>query len=143
MFNRSTEYALRAVIYIAKESTPQHKLGLDTIARAINSPRSYTAKILQQLTSGDGHIVSSVSGPGGGFYLTEESKNRAIIDILNAMGDYQVLDRCVLGLPVCSDANPCAMHHDYKVIKKQLIQLFEKKTIYELAADNLNLSFLK
>jgi Rrf2 family iron-sulfur cluster assembly transcriptional regulator len=60
MFNKSTEYALRAVIYIAKESTIEHKVGLDTIAQAINSPRSYTSKIMQQLTTGDGHIVSSL-----------------------------------------------------------------------------------
>ena len=44
MFNKSTEYALRAVIYIAKESTIEHKVGLDNIAQAINSPRSYTSQ---------------------------------------------------------------------------------------------------
>jgi len=143
MFNKSTEYALRAVIYIAKESTIEHKVGLDNIAKAINSPRSYTSKIMQQLTTGDGHIVSSIRGPGGGFYLTEQDKKRAIIDILRTMGEDQMLDRCVLGLHVCSDINPCAMHRDYKVIKKQLIQLFQTKTINDLAGGDLQLSFLK
>ncbi|MBK8356685.1 MAG: Rrf2 family transcriptional regulator [Saprospiraceae bacterium] len=116
---------MRAVIYIAKESTIEHKVGLDNIAQAINSPRYHTSKIMQQLTTGDGHIVSSIRGPGGGFYLTEQDKKRAIIDILRTMGEDQMLDRCVLGLNVCSDINPCAMHRDYKVIKKQLISYFK------------------
>lgn len=141
MFSKSTEYALRAVIYIAKKSNDQKKLGLDMIAKAIDSPKSYTAKILQQLTTGERNIVSSISGPGGGFFMTEKDKQRAVRDILRAMGEDQILDKCVLGLSICSDKNPCAMHRDYKEIKSNLIHLFEEKTISQLANDYSDLHF--
>jgi len=76
MFSKTTEYALRAVIYIAQKGTEDNKLGLAEIAKAIRSPRSFTAKILQQLTTG-GKIISSVRGPGGGFYISASAKKNA------------------------------------------------------------------
>ncbi|MFM2359513.1 MAG: hypothetical protein RLY16_1506, partial [Bacteroidota bacterium] len=53
MFSKATEYALRATIYIAQKSSTEHKIGLEEIAMAIDSPASFTAKILQALTKDD------------------------------------------------------------------------------------------
>ena len=132
MFSKATEYALRATIYIAQKSSEEKKLGLAEIAKAIDSPKSFTAKILQQLTSGD-KIVSSVRGPNGGFFLTEKARKLPVRAILEAMKEDEVLKKCVLGLKLCSETQPCPMHTQYKSIKQQLIKLFETKTIQALA----------
>jgi len=132
MFSRTTEYALRAVIYIAQKSSEDKKPGLSEIAKAIDSPQSFTAKILQLLTSGN-KLISSVRGPNGGFYITEKSKKLPVRAILKAMEEDEVLEKCVLGLAKCSETKPCPMHLQYKSIKKQLITLFETKTIKDLA----------
>jgi len=134
MFSKATEYALRATIYIAKKSTAEKKIGIDEIAKAIDSPRSFTAKILQALTK-DNKIVSSVRGPNGGFFITEKAKRLPVRSILHAMGEDEVLEKCVLGLKLCSEIQPCPMHAQYKSIKQQLIKLFVSKTIQQLAAD--------
>lgn len=134
MFSKSTEYALRAVIYIAQKGSEEKKLGLDEISKAIDSPASFTAKILQQLTK-DNKIVSSVRGPNGGFYITNKAKKLPVRAVLEAMEEDEVLEKCVLGLAVCSETKPCPMHSEYKVIKQQLIQLFSKKTIQQLAEE--------
>mgnify|MGYP000846842298 FL=1 len=134
MFSKSTEYALRAVIYIARESTKDSKLGIAEISASIDSPRSFTAKILQLLTA-DNKIISSVRGPNGGFYIAEKAKKLPVRSILKAMGEDEILGQCVLGLKKCSDVKPCPMHMQYKVIKEQLINLFENKTIGELAGE--------
>jgi Rrf2 family transcriptional regulator, iron-sulfur cluster assembly transcription factor len=134
MFSKTTEYALRAIIYIAQKSTEEKKLGIEEISRAIDSPQSFTAKILQSLTR-DNKIVFSVRGPNGGFYLTEKAKKLPVWSVLRAMGEEEVLKKCVLGLHKCSELNPCPMHSQYKSIKQQLIKLFETKTIQQLAAD--------
>jgi len=133
MFSKATEYALRATIYIAQKSTEEKKLGLEEIARAIDSPQSFTAKILQSLTREK--IVSSARGPNGGFFLSEKAKKLPARSILKAMGQDEVLEKCVLGLKLCSEIQPCPMHSQYKSIKKQLIKLFVTKTIKQLAAD--------
>lgn len=132
MFLKTTEYALRAVIYIAQKSSAEKKLGLAEIAKAIDSPQSFTAKILQQLTPGN-KIISSTRGPNGGFYISERSKKLPVYAILEAMGEDEILKKCVLGLKQCSETKPCPMHHQYKLIKPQLIKMFETKTIKDLA----------
>lgn len=132
MFSKATEYALRATIYIAKNGSPEKKIGMDEIAKAIDSPQSFTAKILQALTR-DGNLVSSVRGPNGGFFLTEDAKKLPVRSVLQAMGEDEVLEKCVLGLKKCSEVQPCPMHAGYKIIKQQLIQLFVTKTIRQLA----------
>ena len=132
MFLKTTEYALRAVIYIAQKSSEEKKLGLSEIAKAIDSPQPFTAKILQQLTSGN-KIISSTRGPNGGFYISERSKNLPVYSILEAMGEDEILKKCVLGLKLCSETKPCPMHHQYKLIKPQLMKMFETKTISDLA----------
>lgn len=132
MFSKATEYALRAVIYIAQKSSEEKKLGLPEIARAINTPRSFTAKILQQLTSGK-KIIQSSTGPGGGFFIAERAKKLPVRVILEVMEKDYVLDKCVLGLKKCSEASACPMHSEYKHIKVKLKELFESKTIQDLA----------
>ncbi|MBL0305705.1 MAG: Rrf2 family transcriptional regulator [Chitinophagaceae bacterium] len=50
MFSKATEYALRATIFLARNSSEEQKLGIEAISEAIDSPRSFTAKVLQSLT---------------------------------------------------------------------------------------------
>lgn len=134
MFSKSTEYALRATLYIAQKGRKDHKIGIDEISKAIGSPRSFTAKILQSLTKSN-KIIHSTTGPHGGFYMTEKAKNLPVRAILQAMGEDGLLDRCVLGLEKCSENKPCPMHSKYKLIKTQLIGLFETETINHLVSD--------
>lgn len=137
MFSKATEYALRATIYIARRSDEKNKPGLAEIAKAIDSPRSFTAKILQLLTKNN-KVVSSIRGPNGGFFLTEKAKKLPVYAVLEAMGEDEILTKCVLGLKQCSETKPCPMHAQYKIIKQQLIRLFETKTIQSLALEITN-----
>ncbi len=131
MFSKSTEYALRAIIYIAKYSSPEKKLGIEAIARAIASPKSFTAKILQRLTKENG-LISSTTGPSGGFFIAEEVKDTSMMKVLSMLDEDHVITRCVLGLYACSEVNPCPLHHRYKLIKPLLLDMFENKTIRDL-----------
>ena len=134
MFSKATEYALRAVIFIARETHEGRRPGLDAIAEAIDSPRSFTAKILQQLTA-DHSIIQSVKGPPGGFFLHEKAKKLPVKSILKVMGEDAVLGKCVLGLYACSEKKPCPMHAQYKTIREQIMKLFETTTIGMLTTD--------
>jgi Rrf2 family protein len=140
MFSKTTEYALRATIYIAQKGTADHKLSIEEIAAAIDSPQSFTAKILQMLARGN-KVVSSVKGPRGGFYITQKSRDLPASAILDAVNDREVLTKCILGLSQCSQKNPCPMHADYKNIRARLNRLFEKKTIGYLA-DKMRLNHI-
>lgn len=134
MFSKTAEYALRATIFIAQKSADGSKLGIEAVASSIEAPQSFTAKILQLLTK-DNKIISSVRGPNGGFFITPAARKYSIRKVLETIGEDDVFTKCVLGLKDCSEKQPCPMHYQYRPIKQQLIQLFEKKTIQELAQD--------
>ena len=134
MFSKATEYAIRATLYIAQKSSEENKLGIAEIANAIDSPQSFTAKILQVLTR-DNKIISSSRGPNGGFYLSPRAGKFPVMSILEVMGEDEVLKKCVLGLHLCSETKPCPLHARYKSIKAELVDLFNSRTIQDLAND--------
>jgi Rrf2 family protein len=137
MFSKTTEYALRATIYIAQKGSEEKKISIVEISKAIDSPRSFTAKILQMLT-GDKNIINSMHGPNGGFYITERAKKLPVLAILRAVHEEDVLTKCILGLKECSEKSPCPMHSEYKNIRHRLTQLFETRTIGDFAEEISN-----
>lgn len=134
MLSKSAEYALRATIYIALKGSVDNKLGMDEIATAIDSPQYFTAKIMQLLTKNN-RVVSSVRGPNGGFYLTDAARKLPVRAVLEAVGEDGIITKCVLGLKECSETRPCPMHEQYRSIKVQLRQMFDKTTIQHLAEE--------
>jgi len=134
MFSKSTEYALRAIIYLAQKSSIDRKIGITELSEAIDSPKSFTAKILQNLTR-DNKLINSVTGPSGGFYLTEQAKKKSLLDVLSLLEDEGIITGCILGLKECSEKNPCPMHAEYKKIKPQLLSMLDDKTILQLAKE--------
>ncbi len=136
MFSKAAEYAMRATFYIAQKGSRENKLPLPEIAKAIGSPQPFTAKILQALARNN-KIISSVRGPGGGFYLTDKARHLPVSAVLEAMNEKRTLTKCVLGLPQCGGDKPCPMHNKYSKIKADLNAIFDSTTIEEVA-NNLN-----
>jgi Rrf2 family iron-sulfur cluster assembly transcriptional regulator len=132
MFSKSTEYALRAVIYISKYSSEDNKVGLEEISNAIHSPASFTAKVLQKITK-NSDLVDSVTGPKGGFYMTDKAKKMPLLEVLNILNEDDIIDKCILGLQECSESDPCPLHDKYKLIKPQILEMFRNKSLQELA----------
>ena len=142
MFSKACEYALRATIFIAQKSNAAKKLSVDEIAAGIDAPKSFTAKILQQLHRGE--VIASTKGPNGGFHLTEEMKNQPVWDVLASFGEEERLTNCVMGLHQCTDKKPCPLHGQYKVVKKQLVEMFKESLIRDMAGKMMkNKAFIK
>ena len=132
MFSKSTQYALRAIIYLAQKSSVDRKIGIGELSEAIGSPKSFTAKILQNLTRNN-KLISSLTGPSGGFFLTEKAKSKSLLHVLTLLDEEEIITGCILGLKECSEINPCPLHQEYKQIKPQLLAMLDHKTIQDLA----------
>lgn len=81
MFSKACEYGIRAVLFIAKQSQRDLRTNISEIAKAVNSPEPFTAKICQQLMRSG--IILSKKGPNGGFYLEKDSTLK-LADIIKA-----------------------------------------------------------
>ncbi len=133
MFSRACEYAIRAVLYISIRSIDGSRLGIKEIAKEIDSPEPFTAKILQAL-SREG-IISSIKGPNGGFFLAPKAKQIPLNVIVKAIDGEDILHSCALGLKQCSDKFPCPIHNDIKAYKSRLREVMMGTTVQQLTKD--------
>lgn len=133
MFSKTCEYGIRATIFIASQSYQNQRVGLKDIAKKIDSPEAFTAKILQILSKGN--IINSVKGVGGGFEIPRETMREVkLAQIVNALEGDRVFTGCGLGLSNCSDAHPCPMHEKFKSIRNELAYMLENTNLEELAS---------
>lgn len=128
MFSKTTEYGMRAMLYIAKCSADGYMVGVEEIAEQTNAPKHFVSKILQTLAREN--LVASVKGPKGGFYLMP--KKVTLGDIVEALEGRSFMTGCALGLPRCSEKNPCPMHHHFKVIRDLLEKSLTEANITEI-----------
>lgn len=127
MFSKSCKYAIRAVLYLGVNTDANNKLGVKEIAEALNIPKSFLAKILQQLSRHN--LVSSSKGAGGGFYLEKENNSITLRDIIECIDGKEVFSSCILGLPVCSSENPCPLHAKALKYRKGLENTIDNQSI--------------
>jgi len=133
MFSKACEYAIRATLYISIKSVEGSRIGIHEIAKEIDSPVHFTAKILQILSRK--RIISSIKGPNGGFYLEPKAKPIPLSSIVKAIDGEDVLHTCTLGLRECSDKFPCPIHYDVKQYKEHVRKTMKGKTVQDLAQD--------
>lgn len=134
MFSKACEYSIRAAIYITGRSLEGERTNLKQIAEAIDSPVAFTAKLLQQLVHAG--VIDSVKGISGGF---EIPRNRIVklrlCDIVDAIDGNSIYTGCGLGLPNCSEKNPCPVHDHFKSIRKDLKVMLETTSLKELTEE--------
>ena len=146
MLSNSCRYGIRAVIYLASQPTSSGKTGINKISSDLDLPQPFLAKILQQLVKKK--ILCSTKGPHGGFALLKDSKSITLLDIVNEIDGDEIFTNCVIHNSSCRcvDENkiPCTLHDDYSETRKNLINLFSKKTIYEFVekANNNELTII-
>lgn len=143
MFSKTCEYAIRASIFIATQSYQNDRVTIKEISQNIDSPRSFTAKILQILAKKD--IVHSIKGIGGGFEIPKENINKiSIAEIVIAIDGDALFTACGLGTDHCSDERPCPLNKRFKGIREDLTKMLENTSLEELVIDiNSGESFLK
>ena len=131
MFSKACEYAIRAMIYIFRQTRDGSKAGIKDIARHTGTPEPFVAKILQILSRQQ--IVSSSKGPKGGFYIAENSRPIPLMSIVKAIDGDGLLLSCGLGIKNCSERKPCPIHYQYAAIRGTMIEMLRTNSIQELA----------
>ncbi|MBP8822826.1 MAG: Rrf2 family transcriptional regulator [Flavobacteriales bacterium] len=136
MFSKTGEYALRATMVIATASRNGERLTLERIAERTGMPKAFTAKVLQDLVRGG--VMASSRGPNGGFDLTPlHARKVNLRKVLDAVGEADITNSCVMGLGGCNKDLPCPMHKDFIGIKQAIASLLDRTQVHDLV-DDLN-----
>ncbi|MCA4782207.1 Rrf2 family transcriptional regulator [Empedobacter stercoris] len=130
MLSKTCEYAIRAVIYIAQQTKDGNRVGIKDVAKGIDSPEYFIAKILQEMVRKN--LLQSTKGPNGGFHLDEKDMKNSLAVIVRHFDGDKIFSGCALGLKRCSEKNPCPLHQQFKEIRNTLKHLLETTTINQL-----------
>ena len=131
MFKKETEYALRGLVYIQLQNHIGRKPGIAEIANEIDTPTSFTAKILQRLVRM--RFIESVKGKNGGYYFSPDQKELSLKEVVMAIEGDRILTGCGFGLKQCDDENPCPLHNTFSSIRDAIENLLSGETIQSLA----------
>lgn len=131
MISASARNGIRAMVYVAKQTLHHQRVSLSEVAEAVDAPMPYLGKILQLITKNK--LMSSVKGPGGGFYLTDKQLDENVYMLLMVIDTPYWIDGCVMGLSACSHDEPCPLHEHIFPLKNELLQFLRNTSLRDLA----------
>lgn len=129
-FSQTTEYALRAMIELARQ--PDRAVLARELTESTRIPQFYLSKILHLLTRH--RLLASVRGRGGGFRLAKPSNEIPLARVVELFEDLRSTSECILGRPRCSDQEACPMHAFWKEMRERYLLELESRTLADLAA---------
>lgn len=106
MFSRTSEHALRAVLYIARHHPSP--CTADQIAAGLAAPQNYMSKTLHELARRG--ILNGTRGPKGGFTLAMPVDKITIGTIVDCFDARRTVGVCLLGGRPCNPLSPCEVH---------------------------------
>jgi len=131
MLGKTTEYAIRALVYIYLQNVEGKRPGFKEISAEIDSPEQFTAKVLRALTH-EG-IISSMKGRRGGFFFDQPELPLPLYDIVRLLEGKKLFTKCGFGLKFCDSENPCPLHDEYSKVRETFYKMVSEKTVQTLA----------
>lgn len=127
LITRNTDYALRAICYIAKQDKV---VTVTELVRVLGVPRQFMRKILQQLSKKQ--ILESYKGQGGGFKLKFLPEKIFIIQIMRIFQGPVGLNGCFLKKDICPNKGKCVLRKKIRVIENNALRQLRQISIASL-----------
>jgi Rrf2 family protein len=129
MLSNTAEYALRAMVYLAREESAM--LGRD-LAESSRVPANYLSKILLSLKKGG--LVAAVRGSGGGYRLARRAADIHLIDIVELFDHERAHPRCLLDFEQeCNDHEACTAHERWKSVRAAYVEFLQTTSLADVA----------
>lgn len=129
MLTRTSEYALRALIYMAQHADACPIPGRQ-IAEHAGVPPKYLSKILGDLVRFG--VLDSSPGKTGGFRLRRSARETTLFEVLAPFEQFE-RRRCPFGNKECSDEDPCLAHSRWAQVVDTQRRFLRETSVYEVA----------
>lgn len=131
MLSNTAEYALRAMVHLARRGDETAMLGRD-LADSSHVPANYLAKILLDLKKAG--LVAAVRGSGGGYRLARPSRDIHLVEIVEIFDHERAHPRCLLDFrEECSDHDACTAHEKWKVVRSTYVEFLRTTSLADVA----------
>lgn len=129
MLTRTSEYALRALVHLAKMGE-DHPIPGREIAQATGVSPKYLSKVLGDLVRV--RVLESTRGKFGGFRLAKPADQTTLMHVLQPFEQFEQRN-CPFGNQECSDANPCSAHEQWQAVLETTRHFLEQTTVSDVA----------
>ena len=128
LINRDTDYAIRALVYMAK--SPQKVSSAKALVEDLHIPRAFSRRLLQVLSKNS--ILQSTKGKGGGFRFLKSPAKIKLTDLIEIFQpDFKEI-RCIFKRKICPDTATCPLRHKIRGIEKNVISELAAVSIADL-----------
>jgi Rrf2 family protein len=128
--SRKSDYALRAVIYLARISDDRFGR-VSEIAKAKDIPQAFLAQILPLLANRG--LVKSQQGAHGGYALARAPESISFLDIIESVEGPLRLNKCVEGQhDDCTILDNCEMQHVWNQAQSQIVEFLRGVTMKDM-----------
>lgn len=130
MLSQTTEYALRAVTFLARNASAPRTSR--EIAAGTKVPPAYLSKVLRGLSRAG--VVLAQRGLRGGFQLAKPAEELTLLEVVNGVEPMRRLKSCPLGL-VSHGVNLCPLHRRLDRLIGQVAKELESTTLAQVLAE--------
>jgi Rrf2 family protein len=131
LITRDTDYAMRALIYIADR---KNKLtSVSELVGKMKIPKPFLRKLLQILNKKG--ILKSSKGQGGGFILALKPQKILLTDLIKIFQGSLRLNECLFKKEPCPKIRTCPLRKVIKDIEKDVIAKLKAITVASLTSE--------
>lgn len=137
MLTLTSEYALRAIVFLAQSSAHKdsHRIRGKEIAAQTEVPYKYLTRILADLVRAG--VLEATRGKNGGFKLARKPTSIQLYEVLSPFEPVLGNRRpCPFGNLICSDDEPCAGHDQWKTVREAYTTFLNETNIHDVAFEN-------
>jgi len=127
-----TDYGIRALIHLANHQGSHVKAA--AIGADMGIPIGFLQQVLQELQRA--RLVSSRSGPAGGYRLARAPEDITILEIVETLEGPIETSECALRGGPCRWDDVCAMHSVWSSARAALADSLRAATLARVAADD-------
>ena len=128
LITRDTDYALRALCFIAKGK--DKIISAAELVRKLKIPQSFLRKILQVLNRKK--ILKSYKGQGGGFLLAVPANKILLVDLIEIFQGPLRLNECFFKKMACPRKKTCALKKKIDTIERYVLKELDSITLASL-----------
>jgi Rrf2 family protein len=130
LITRNTDYAMRALIYIAGRKNKT--TSVSELVEKIKIPRPFLRKLLQKLNK-EG-ILKSSKGQKGGFILAVAPQRIFLADLIKIFQGTLRLNECLFKKEPCPKTGICPLNKAIEAIEKDVLVELRAITVASLSS---------
>lgn len=128
-------YALRALVYLAREAEREELVTADRISAEAVVPRRLLARVMAKLARAG--LIETTEGRGGGSRLSKRPDDVSLRDAVEAVEGPFEITHCIMQQRPCGQGRPCALHDAWAEGQNAILEHLGNRNLADFSSQAL------